>query len=128
MLRKNTSAWICTWLTIFAVVWSALMPGFAQANRSADSFLGSICTSAGLKWVDTYNNSADNKAGQAAQDSHAERCVWCSAQPPSLNPSATIAPVLALSFITIQTPTIAQPKVRLIPWAIAPSRAPPLVA
>jgi hypothetical protein len=121
-LTKRFTAWIAC----FAILMTALSPSISQALvtvTNSDAVWTEICSSSGLKQVNTDKERGSSQDKKAI---HSEHCPFCSthANMVGLPPSSSFnLPALSRSFLH---PALFYQSPRpLFVWASAQSRAPP---
>jgi len=121
------SFWV--WLTAISVLLSALMPTLSHSARlqTADGSLAPVCTSSGMKWLDT--NSGELREQSATDDTTltAEHCAWCTVHPVTLSSSQQDVAPLFLSLAEAAPPVFA-PHSHPFSWPPSQPRAPPVAA
>jgi len=117
------------WLTALSVLLSALMPGLSHSARmqSAEGSLAPICTTSGMKWLDTNSGEIREQSALEEATPSAEHCTWCTVHPVVLtSKQKTVAP-LFLSLAETVLPASA-PDSHPFSWPPSHPRAPPAAA
>jgi len=123
----NRSFWV--WLTAISVLLSALMPALSHSARlqSTDGSLAPVCTSSGMKWLDTNSGELREQSAAGETASTAEHCQWCTANPVAMTPSQKVVPPLFLSLAEAALP-VSTPRSHPFSWPPSHPRAPPVAA
>jgi len=125
--KSTRSFWI--WLTAISVLLAALMPSLSHAARlqSADGSLAPICTSSGMKWLDTTSGEIRDQAATDETASTTEHCAWCTVHPVTLALQQKAVTPLFLSLAEVALP-LSSPKSHPFAWPPSHPRAPPTAA
>jgi len=123
----NRSFWV--WLTAISVLLSALMPTLSHSARlqSADGSLAPICSSSGMKWLDTNSGELREQSATDETTLSAEHCAWCTVHPVTLTSSQKVVEPLFLSLAEAALP-VSTPRSHPFSWPPSHPRAPPVAA
>ncbi|TFW10022.1 DUF2946 domain-containing protein [Oxalobacteraceae bacterium OM1] len=115
------------WIACLAILVAALMPTVAAAMQAQSSFLGDICTAAGLKVGAAPDSTPDGAGSKAAN--HLKHCPYCFTHAGSfgLPPGGGIALPVAAGMVEHPSLFYRAPH-PLFAWISAQPRAPPVLA
>lgn len=115
------------WIACLAILAAALMPTVAAAMQAKSSFLGDICTAAGLK-VGAAPAQTDDGAGTKAAH-HLKHCPYCFTHAGSFGLPPDSAIVLPAAAGRFEHPLLFYRAPRpLFAWTAAQPRAPPFLS
>jgi len=123
----NRLFWV--WLTAVSVLLSALMPALSHSARlqSVDGSLAPICTSSGMKWLDTKSGELREQSAADETTAANEHCTWCTANPVTLTSAQKVVEPLFLSLAEAALP-VSAPNSHPFSWPPSHPRAPPVAA
>ncbi|MCF8173101.1 MAG: DUF2946 domain-containing protein [Candidatus Methylopumilus sp.] len=121
------SFWV--WLTAISVLLSALMPTLSHSARlqSADGSLAPICTSGGMKWLDTASGEIREQTTTNETAASPEHCTWCSVNPVALTSQPKVVPPLLIAMAEAALP-VSSTHSHPFAWPPSHPRAPPTAA